>query len=44
LYDLEMEQETFLAGLPRSNVWRLEGAAKLGIGVVAAAVLIITAL
>jgi hypothetical protein len=44
LYDLEMEQETFLAGLPKSNVWRVEGAVKLGVGIVAAVVLIITAL
>jgi len=44
LYDLEMEQETFLAGLPKSNVWRAEGAVKLGVGIVAAAVLIITSL
>jgi hypothetical protein len=39
-----MEQETFLAGLPRSNVWRVEGAVKLGMGIIAAVVLIITAL
>jgi hypothetical protein len=44
LYDLEMEQETFLAGLPRSNVWRVEGAVKLAVGIVAAAVLIIAVL
>jgi len=41
LYDLEMEQETFLAGLPKSNVWRVEGAVKLLVGIGAAAVLII---
>jgi hypothetical protein len=39
-----MEQETFLAGLPKSNVWRVEGAIKLGVGIVATAVLIITTL
>ena len=44
LYDLEMEQETFLAGLPKPNVWRVEGAVKLGIGLVATAVPIITVL
>jgi hypothetical protein len=44
LYDLEMEQETFLAGLPKSNVWRIKGAVKLGVGIGAAVVLIITSI
>ena len=44
LYDLEMEQEAFLAGLPRSNVWRVEGAVKVGVGIGAAVVLIIMSL
>lgn len=44
LYDLEMEQETFLAGLPKSKVWRIEGAAKLVVGIGTAATLIISSL
>jgi hypothetical protein len=44
LYDLEMEQETFLAGLPKSSVWRIEGAIKVAVGLGAAAVLFIAAL
>jgi hypothetical protein len=44
LYDLEMEQETFLAGLPKSNVWRIEGLIKLVIGIGTAAMLIIASL
>lgn len=41
LYDMEMEQEAFLAGLPKSNVWRIEGAVKLVVGIGTAATLII---
>jgi len=44
LYDMEMEQETFLAGLPKSNVWRIEGAVKLVAGIGTAATLIIASL
>ena len=44
LYDMEMEQEAFLAGLPKSNVWRIEGAVKLAVGIGTAATLIIASL
>lgn len=44
LYDLEMEQETFLAGLPKSNAWRIEGAVKLVVGIGTAATLVIASL
>ena len=44
LYDLEMEQETFLPGLPKSNVWRIEGLIKLVIGIGTAAALIVGSL
>ena len=44
LYDLEMEQETFLAGLPKSNVWRIEGLIKVVVGIGTAATLIIASL
>ncbi len=39
-----MEQETFLAGLPKSNVWRIEGAVKLVAGIGTAAMLVIASL
>lgn len=44
LYDLEMEQEVFLAGLPKSSVWRIEGVVKLAVGIGIAATLIIASL
>jgi hypothetical protein len=39
-----MEQATFLAGLPKSRVWRVEGAVKLGVGIATAIVLVIVSL
>lgn len=44
LYDLEMERETFFAGLPKSNVWRIEGLIKLVIGIGTAAALVVGSL
>lgn len=44
LYDLDMEQEVFLAGLPKSSVWRIEGVVKLVVGIGIAATLIIASL
>jgi hypothetical protein len=44
LYDFEMGQETFFAGLPKSNVWRIEGLIKLVVGIGMAAKLIIASL
>ncbi len=41
LYDFDLEQDDFLAGLPKSNVWRIKGMIKLLIGLGAAAILII---
>jgi hypothetical protein len=39
-----MEQETFLAGLPKSNVWRIEDAVKLVAGIGTAAMLVMASL
>jgi hypothetical protein len=44
LYDLDLEQDEFLAGLPRSNVWRIEGVIKLLIGLGATVLLVIVSL
>jgi len=44
LYDLDLEQDVFLAGLPRDNVWRIKGVIKVLIGVGAAAMLVIMSL
>lgn len=41
LYDFEMEQETFNAGLPKSTVWRIEGLIKAVVGIGTAIMLII---
>jgi hypothetical protein len=40
LYDLDLEQDVFLAGLPKSTMWQIEGLVKVLIGIVTAAVLI----
>ncbi len=44
LWDFELGQEEFLAGLPKSNVWRIEGAVKLVFSIGAAIVLIAASL
>lgn len=44
LYDFKMGQETFLAGLPKSNGWRIEGLVKLALGIGTAATLLIVSL
>jgi len=44
LYDLDLEQDEFLAGLPKSNVWRIEGVIKLVVGLGAAVILLIVSL
>ena len=41
LYDLDLEQEVFLAGLPKSSVWRIEGVVKLLVGIGATAMFIV---
>jgi hypothetical protein len=41
LYDFDLEQDVFLAGLPRSNAWRIKGVIKLLIGIGAAVILTI---
>jgi hypothetical protein len=44
LYDLDLEQDVFLAGLPESSVWRIEGVIKLLLGIGAAVLLVIVSL
>ncbi|MBN2548390.1 MAG: hypothetical protein JXB15_04485 [Anaerolineales bacterium] len=44
LYDFEMGQDTFFAGLPKSTLWRIEGLIKLVIGIGVAITLIIVSL
>lgn len=44
LYDFEMEQETFLEGLPKSKRWRVEGLVKLVVGIGTAVALVIASL
>ncbi len=40
LYDLDLEQDEFLASLPKSDAWRIKGIVKLLIGIGAAVLLI----
>ncbi|MBN2146265.1 MAG: hypothetical protein JW726_02710 [Anaerolineales bacterium] len=44
LYNFKMGQETFLEGLPKSNMWRIEGLIKLVIGIGTAVTLVIASL
>jgi len=44
LWDFNLAQETFEAGLPQANVWRIEGWGKLVIGIAVAAVLLAVSL
>lgn len=44
LYDLGLEQDVFLAGLPKSTVWRIEGVIKLLTGLGATVILFIVSL
>ncbi|MGC9335801.1 MAG: hypothetical protein ACP5JJ_16765 [Anaerolineae bacterium] len=44
LYDLDLEQDVFQAGLPKSNLWRVEGLIKLVVGLGAAVLLLIVSL
>lgn len=44
LWDMKMDQEVFLAGLPKSKVWRVEGMIKLLIGLGTAGLLIAVSL
>ena len=44
LWDFDLAQETFEAGLPQANAWRTEGWGKLVIGIAVAVVLLIVSL
>jgi hypothetical protein len=44
LYDFELAQESFNAGLPKSTTWRIEGTIKLVVGISVAVTLIIISL
>jgi hypothetical protein len=44
LWDFNLAQEAFEAGLPQANVWRTEGWGKLIIGIAVAVVLLVVSL